>query len=111
VSYFLRPSWNSGGSFAPRTPPADATTHGAGYWHGGRMTFVRSLPLVAHDDCTAHAGTGGHPSDAGRDAFSALAGADWCWWPGSYSDDPATAPACFYCGESTTTANRAELIA
>lgn len=107
MSFYMRPRWRAGSAWnARREPPPGMTTYGNGSWVGGEFRYITSAPLVAHDDCAHEAGTSGHPWDKGRDKFGELAGCDWCWSPGSYSDNPDTAPDCFYCGEPCLTANR-----
>lgn len=71
---------------------------GRGYWPNGKFRFVSSAPLAMHDDCAReHLGEVSAPWDAGREAFSELAGQPLCWSPGPYShnDHP-----CYWCGDA-----------
>jgi len=69
---------------------------GRGVRIDGQFRFITAAPLVMHDSCADDIGVLGHPWDAGREAFSALAGQDLCWAP-LYSDRPDAAP-CYCCG-------------
>lgn len=61
--------------------------------------FVKPVPLVMHDSCTRdELGPELHPWSPGREAFGELAGQPLCWSP-IYSNDPDTAPPCFFCGD------------
>lgn len=84
--------------------PTEALGHG--YRVGGEFVFIRSTPLVIHDECAHVPGIAGDPwsdsagSWAAREAFTAIMGPgfDLCWSP-VYSLSADTAPPCYCCGE------------
>jgi hypothetical protein len=89
MTYFLRP-WNGQGFDGTRIAPNE---------YGQRRdldgSFVASYPLVMHDHCADQHGCGGHPWDAGREAFGRAAGQDLCWAPIYGGEYP-----CYWCGET-----------